>query len=132
MKKSNEIKNIIYKVKKESTIPCIIRQSPDSRYRVAFHTPPERGGTIEAGFPFAGFLGNLHQFQIRNRSNAVVNRIGSHRKVYTNVTHRMHGIDAQHEFIRDTTGRATYHYGGAGMMRLCRLQAVCDGWYIEM
>lgn len=26
----------------------------------------------------------------------------------------MHGTDAQHEFIRHTTGRGTYHYGGAG------------------
>jgi hypothetical protein len=34
------------------------------------------------------------------------------------VQHGMHGIDAQHEFIRDTTGRATYHYGGAGTIEV--------------
>jgi len=28
--------------------------------------------------------------------------------------HRMQGSDAQHEFIRDTEGRGTYHNGGAG------------------
>jgi hypothetical protein len=39
---------------------------------------------------------------------------GSLKSVY----HWMHGIDAQHEFIRDTTGRGTYHYGGAGTIEV--------------
>ena len=37
-----------------------------------------------------------------------------HFGIVRDALHRMHGTDARHEFIRNTTGRGTYHYGGAG------------------